>query len=82
MAELVMYSITEAGVYIIASCLPTYRSLYLSIRRQQPIPKHRQIRLKLYDIWHRLPSVKTNYKGEENGAFGNGVEINPIDQPE
>ena len=32
--ELVIYSITEVGVYIIASCLPTYRSLYLSIRRQ------------------------------------------------
>ncbi|KAG9232644.1 hypothetical protein BJ875DRAFT_514113 [Amylocarpus encephaloides] len=30
--ELTAYSIAEAGVYLIASCLPSYRALYITVR--------------------------------------------------
>ncbi|KAJ8061566.1 hypothetical protein OCU04_009378 [Sclerotinia nivalis] len=36
--ELCAYSIAEGGVYLIASCLPAYRALYLTITRPHPWP--------------------------------------------
>lgn len=64
--QLVIYSISEVTVYIIASCLPTYRSLYLSIRRQQPAPKAElHSPWKRCDVWHLSPCVGSRFKREK-----------------
>ncbi|MCJ1344611.1 hypothetical protein MMC31_002814 [Peltigera leucophlebia] len=81
--ELVIYSITEVTVYTIASCLPIYRSLYLSIRRQKPTPEARlPARLKRYGCWHLLPGVGSRYKSEKTEAVDNGPLFYPNDQRE
>lgn len=73
-----MYSITEVGVYVIASCLPSYRALYLSIRRQQPIPKAGlPTRFKRYEFWHLLPWTGSMYKSEKIEAVENGLSFYP-----
>lgn len=35
-SALAIYSIAEGGVYLMAACIPSYRSLYLIIRRSRP----------------------------------------------
>ncbi|MCJ1349794.1 hypothetical protein MMC31_008035 [Peltigera leucophlebia] len=78
--QLVIYSIVEVTVYTIASCLPIYRSLYLSVRRQKPTPEARHIRLKGYNFWHLLPCVGS--KSEKTEAFENGLPFYPNEQRE
>lgn len=58
--KLAIYSIAEAGVYLIASCLPPYRSLYLAVKRRVPTARSSS---NYFAGWRKTASAEHDGKG-------------------